>query len=355
MSKTLYFCALVLSNAGSITAAENQNQEYKQALINMTPELLVNVKPIKDVYSVSDIIEISACIKNTTNDNIILYDWSEPLYFGGHMTYLLSMKNIPKENKIDITPSPHILKDQTLTPRISSFNKLPPNESTTAVVRKIALLIPGQLTVDVIYNQKDGCVYLDNNNKFSEIAGGWKGRRISKITINIEDKCPNILQAKYEGIKLRALDDKLDINALDELLLSMRNDKNIYAARCMVEIWKNTKNIAVYAKTLKYVVSMYEYGTAYESTNDMIDYLENTKSDENIRRRLLHYYGSLFLMKNNPMISIDKVGSYLLSVDEIKKLHNVINGIASQGNPELAVLSKKILAGETTKPLKDQD
>jgi len=184
------------------------------------------------------------------------------------------------------------------------------------------------------------------------MPGAWVGYSGARLKLDVPNKMSDEMVARYEKVEKALADPRLDVKERLGILAKIAGEQHYFAARFVSKIWKEAKDLAIKSAALGHTVSLLEFGTAYESFDEMMDVLVQEDQPEDIRHRILTLLGRVLLYSNHPGFIVAKQAYWELSESSQKKAHDAIKKLSEGPDPALSIEARKILAQPKAAPIK---
>jgi hypothetical protein len=293
-------------------------------------------------YHVGDSLKATARISNISADAVVLPRWAGDW----HVNWYISVLGFPSAQGSRLVHERH--RGGYSGPyRRDDFQELAAGKNWESKPCTEVLMIPGKARLTARYSNHEAAYYVGGTNKdnaYVKMPNAWTGRVFGSVEIDISAEMPADMAKRFDEAR-KTVDSatETDVNKL-KTLGAVAEEKHYFAARFIAETWRESKNPAVKAEALSRLVTLLDFGTAYESLPDLIKVLRDDAADTGIRRRILSVVKKMGLGRQSPGMVIADQAYYALP-DGIRKEVLQTLGVLGRGkDPYLAVEAKGILA-----------
>lgn len=225
------------------------------------------------------------------------------------------------------------------------FQELAAGQYWESRMWSVKLMIPGKAKITYMFWNHTGAYFVGGVKGYVKVPNAWIGRVYGIVEVNINADMPSDMRKRFDEAR-KALESatETDENKL-KTLGAVAEEKHYFAARFMAETWRESKNPAVKAEALSRLVTLLDFGTAYESLPDLIKVLRDDAADPEIRRRILSLVKKMGPRNEWPGLVIAEGQAYYALPDDIRKeVLQTLGALGRGKDPYLAVEAKGILA-----------
>ncbi len=327
-------------------AAEVRGGEPKQRAKNV--ELLVRLDQDKPVWQVGEELTVCASLRCVAEHQVKIVDWDKAKLFRALFMFPLIVREIPGQN-----PRPYVagpIGDFEVGPRPAQadFRSLEPGKDTSEVKKTFCLMVPGRAEFLVMCSLRDDPIDAVDDSQAARIPGAATGYRSVWVKTSVNAEMPKEMAQRYARAELVLTGSGGDSGPRLKLLKQIAEEKHLFAARLIHKTWKEAKDPTVRSAALQHLISLLEFGTAYESFDDLLEVLADEGEATENRQRLLAFLGGIRIFTDHVAINVAQQAFFYPSSDWQKKAQDLLRKLAKDPDPFLAAAARRIL--EQDKP-----
>ena len=316
-------------------------QQKKSVSDEKVLQVNVALKEKKPRWFVGDKIQLVASLKNNLDRDLFVPDWEVPRVKDEVWTYQSKVFDFP-----GYVAGPGWGSGRGSKVPILKFRKLEAGGTSASVSREFTLLLPGKMYVSARFkNRKVLCLKkINGEKKRVPYPGATKSNVFSGLTIEIDSEMSPEMSARYEKHLAIILDKTQAVETRLPILDKVAGEKHYFAVKFVRDIWTKADEGLLKGVALKHLVSLVEFGTAYEALPDLLEALEDESTSPPVRKQILDIFARMSLVdKQVSGLRIVGSGFYVLPNELHQRTLAVVKTIATGKDPQLAAKAKEIL------------
>jgi|WetSurMetagenome_2_1015567.scaffolds.fasta_scaffold17112_3 hypothetical protein len=320
----------------SLTASGGQDDVKRDDL-----KIVVQIPKDKGPYNLGDTISADIFLKNVSQKPIVVRDWR---VLGGEVW----------KNKLLVLVTLHVKGEQilSLSPwesmggpvSIEELKTLAPGESLEAGHWEAVLMCAGSAYITAAYISPISGWPASSEGSAKAVENLWHYGTTVDCPIETSEKMSAAMKARYEKAAKALADEKLDAQSRIELLDKITAEKHVFAARFVVQAWREAKDPGIKAAAFNGILDLLEFGTAYEIAPEMVGWLKDDALPTEARKRILGVVGKMYLGRPDPMMIVaGGQAAYVVPEGLRKDLLEAVKSLSAGRDPFLASQAKEIL------------
>jgi len=309
------------------------------------PLAIVFEKP-KDgsVHSVGAELRVAAAVVNKSDRVVAFPDFGKGKRFSRQFDFDLFISGIPGER---VSLSYGVAAGSGGRASKGDFVQLQPNQTTDPREFLVRPMVPGTASIAVSFGNEFTSYQLFHrgfqSGKHVAIPGAWKGSIFKDLKVIVSaEATPEMKKAFKQAEDLinnssRPMKERL--NALDRIA----GEKHYFAAGFVRKSWTESTDETIRMAALRHLVSLLDFGTAYEALPDMLSLLKDAGTPLEIRLNILKVVQKTYPFRSLPSIHVASQAIYVLPKEMVETIRTMLPKLAKDKNPKLSALARTIL------------
>jgi len=207
------------------------------------------------------------------------------------------------------------------------------------------LMVPGKAQFNVTCRLSDEVFSVSTSRTLNlvKVPGAVNGFRSAQLAISVSEQIPEDMAQRYARAEKAIVGSEGDSRPRLAMLKEIADEKHYFAAHFVHKVWKEAKDPAVKMAAWDQLVSLLEFGTAYEFFDELLDVLANGDEAPETRQRLLAFLDHIRLFSEYPAIEVAEQAFFDLPEDSQKKARDLVEKLSHGPDPFLAASALKIL------------